>query len=52
VDVAVKRWQAFTGLKAKLDGDGRSFEEITLEGVPQDRRPEPASRVDAADHTG
>ncbi len=48
VDVAVKRWQAFTGLEAKLDGDGRSFEEIALERVPQDRRPEPARRVDDA----
>ena len=42
VDVAVKRWQAFTGLEAKLDGDGRSFEEIALERAAQDRRPEPA----------
>ena len=45
VDVAVKRWQALTGLEAKLDGDGRSFEEIALERAAQDRRPEPASRV-------
>jgi len=45
VDVAVKRWQAFTGLEAKLDGEGRSFEEIALERAAQDRRPEPASRV-------
>ena len=45
VDVAVKRWQAFTGLEAKLDGDGRSFEEIALERAAQDRWPEPASRV-------
>jgi DNA modification methylase len=52
VDVAVKRWQAFTGLEAKLDGDGRSFEEIALERAPQDRQSEPASRVDDADHTG
>lgn len=28
VDVAVKRWQDFTGQKATLDGDGRTFEEI------------------------
>jgi DNA modification methylase len=28
VDVAVKRWQEFTGQKATLDGDGRTFEEI------------------------
>jgi len=28
VDVIVKRWQAFTGLAASLEGDGRSFAEI------------------------
>ena len=28
IDVAVKRWQQFTGLKAVLEGDGRRFEEI------------------------
>ena len=28
VDVAVKRWQAFTGKAAVLDGDGRTFAEI------------------------
>ncbi len=28
VDVAVARWQAFTGDTARLDGDGRSFDEI------------------------
>ena len=28
VDVAVRRWQDFTGQKATLDGDGRSFDEI------------------------
>ena len=27
-DVIVCRWQAFTGKSAKLDGDGRTFEEI------------------------
>ena len=37
--------RAFTGLEAKLDGDGRSFEEIALERAAQDGRPEPASRV-------
>jgi DNA modification methylase len=49
VDVAVRRWQAFTGLAAKLDGDGRSFEEIALERAPQDREAEPARCNDAAD---
>jgi len=28
VDVAVKRWQAFTGKEATLDGDGRTFNEV------------------------
>ena len=31
VDVAVLRWQAFTGQQATLDGDGRSFSEIAAE---------------------
>ena len=31
VDVAVTRWQAFTGQAATLDGDGRSFGEIAAE---------------------
>lgn len=29
VDVAVSRWEAFTGQKAMLDGDGRSFAELS-----------------------
>jgi DNA modification methylase len=28
VDVAVQRWQQFTGQQAVLDGDGRSFDEL------------------------
>lgn len=31
VDVIVKRWQEFTGKQAVLDGDGRTFDEITRE---------------------
>lgn len=34
VDMAVKRWQAFTGQQATLEGDGRTFEEIAAERVP------------------
>jgi DNA modification methylase len=36
VDIAVMRWQNFTGKQAVLDGDGRSFEEVALEraGAP------------------
>lgn len=32
VDVAVKRWQDFTGREATLEGDGRTFAEIQAEG--------------------
>jgi DNA modification methylase len=31
VDVAITRWQAFTGKTATLEGDGRSFSEIAAE---------------------
>jgi DNA modification methylase len=31
IDVAVKRWQDFTGQKATLEGDGRTFDEIAAE---------------------
>jgi DNA modification methylase len=34
VDVGVKRWQDFTGEAAVLDGDGRTFDQITAERVP------------------
>jgi DNA modification methylase len=30
-DVIVQRWQNYTGKKATLDGDGRTFEQIALE---------------------
>jgi ParB-like chromosome segregation protein Spo0J len=35
VDVAVKRWQAFTGKQARLDGDGRTFDEIAQARPPR-----------------
>jgi DNA modification methylase len=31
IDVAALRWQNFTGKKAVLEGDGRTFEEITVQ---------------------
>src|SRR6202030_2110393 len=34
VDVAVKRWQEFTGQQAVLDGDGRSFEKVAAPPTP------------------
>ena len=33
VDVAVRRWQEFTGEKAILEGDGRTFDEVAAERV-------------------
>jgi DNA modification methylase len=38
IDVAVKRWQEFTGKLATLDGDGRTFADIAAH-----RRPEQAA---------
>jgi hypothetical protein len=35
VDVGVKRWQDFTGEAAVLDGDGRTFDQIAAERLPQ-----------------
>jgi DNA modification methylase len=45
VDVAVRRWQAFTGLKACLLGDGRSFKVIADERLTdlQDTNSSPAA---------
>ena len=34
VDAAVARWEAYTGEAATLEGDGRSFAEITQERLP------------------
>ncbi|HZZ23704.1 MAG TPA: DNA methylase, partial [Roseiarcus sp.] len=31
VDVAVKRWQEFTGQQATLDGDGRTFDAVAAQ---------------------
>lgn len=34
VDVAVERWQAFTGEAAKLEADGRAFAAVAAERRP------------------
>jgi hypothetical protein len=34
VDVAIQRWQAFTGEAAKLQADGRSFQAVAAERQP------------------
>ena len=31
VDVALERWQAFTGKEAVLDGDGRCFRDVQVD---------------------
>lgn len=33
-DVIVRRWQDFTGKRATLEGDGRTFDELAAERVP------------------
>ena len=35
-DVAILRWQDFTGKQAVLEGDGRSFDEIAAERVAEE----------------
>lgn len=35
IDVAVLRWEKFTGLQATLDGDGRTFAEVAAERIPK-----------------
>ena len=35
IDVAVRRWEAFTGQQATLEGDGRSFDEIAAERLKE-----------------
>ena len=47
VDVVVQRWQTLSGKKAKLEGDGRTFEEIargTAEGGAVNRSLPPGDR--------
>ena len=39
VDVAVRRWQAYTKADAILDGDGRTFDEIAEERLKAHERP-------------
>lgn len=36
VDVTIRRWQRITGKKATLEGDGRTFDEVAIERLPQD----------------
>ena len=48
VDVAVRRWQAFTGKAATLEANGASFAEIAAQrGVACEAEPHGAARPQA-----
>ncbi|MDN2579014.1 ParB N-terminal domain-containing protein [Aquibium sp. ELW1220] len=47
-DVIINRWQAFSGKAAILDGDGRSFDEVSRERVGDDAGDGKAAEQDAA----
>lgn len=51
VDVAVRRWQAFTGRAATLAGDGRSWDEIAIARRRRSKAcpPSPAAHVPTPD---
>jgi DNA modification methylase len=49
VDVGVKRWQDFTGEAAVLDGDGRTFDQIAAERMPQTEKSSVISHQQHAD---
>lgn len=46
VDVAIRRWQAFTGQSAMLDKDGRSFDVIAEERMKECSDPNPVSEAE------
>lgn len=48
VDVAVERWQRFTGREAILDGDGRSFAEVKVERLGDKPAADQSERKPAA----
>ena len=35
VDLAIRRWQRYTGKQAVLDGDGRTFDEVATERLQE-----------------
>lgn len=49
VDVAVRRWQTFTGKVATLDGDGRAFAEVAEERLGELKQTDPDGAVDQTD---
>ena len=49
VDVAVERWQAFTGETARLEADGRTFAAVAAERRPPTGRPTMGRRAHKPD---
>jgi DNA modification methylase len=47
VDVSVKRWQAFTGKEARLEGSGHSFAEVAVVREERDLMGRRAHKPDA-----
>jgi DNA modification methylase len=43
VDVAVRRWQSFTGKPASLQADGRTFDAVSAERTPQSKFESPST---------
>jgi DNA modification methylase len=48
VDVAVERWQRFTGRQAVLDGDGRTFAEVKADRLGEKADAAPSEQKPAA----
>ena len=48
VDVAVRRWQDFTGETAVLEGDGRTFVEVSADRRPSEDAAAPVPRVEGS----
>lgn len=56
VDVCVERWQAQTGLEARLQATGKTFAEVSAERKPQKRgrkpKQKPAEEIPAGENAG
>jgi DNA modification methylase len=50
VDVAIRRWQAFTGLSAALQADGRQFERVAIERAGEPSEPIHGEGVEEEEH--
>ena len=52
VDVAIRRWEAYTRMQAVLDGDGRTYAEVKIarESSPAEFRQPPSAPADDKQH--